>query len=205
MQIPIGGGYNLQDWESAWRDGDQERMIRLADDYDIWANLGDSFPHPYTRAHAEEWMSLHAGVEPVIDFAVCDDEGPIGGIGLRMQTGEYRHAAALGYWLGQPFWGRGIMSRAVAAITTYAFQTLGLRRIYAHVYKGNEASARVLEKAGYQLEGLLRQASLKAGEPKDLYLYAILRGRLRAAAKPSTWQRLSSLTYLVIRCIIAKL
>ena len=175
MRIELGNGYELQDWETAWFNGNQERFIPLADDYEVWKYLSDSFSHPYTRAHAEAWAALQAGVTPVVDFAVCDDAGPIGGIGFQTFTDELRHAAALGYWLGRPFWGHGIMSNAVKAMTAYGFETLGFIRIYAQVYKGNDASARVLEKAGYQLEGLLRQATLKQGVPIDHYLYAILR------------------------------
>ena len=175
MQINLGNGYSLQDWETAWRNGDQERFIPLADDYEVWKNLSDSFSHPFTRANAEAWVSLHAGVNPVVDFAVCDENGPIGGIGFQTLTDDSRHSAALGYWLGQPFWRRGVMTAAVKAMTAYGFETLALIRIYARVYKGNEASARVLEKAGYKLEGLLRKATLKQGVPIDHYLYAILR------------------------------
>ena len=175
MRIELGKGYSLHDWETAWRDGDQERFIPLADDYEVWKNLSDSFSHPYTRANAEAWVALHAGVSPVVDFAVCDDTGPIGGIGFQTFTNELRHSAAIGYWLGRPFWGRGIMSAAVKAMTDYGFESLGLSRIYARVYRGNDASTRVLEKAGYKQEGLLRKAILKEGAPTDYYVYAILR------------------------------
>ena len=147
----------------------------MADDYEVWVTLSDSFSHPYTRANAEAWVSLHSGMNPVVDFAVCDVSGPIGGIGFQTLTDDFRHSAALGYWLGKPFWGRGIMTNAVKATTAYGFETLGLIRIYARVHKGNDASARVLEKAGYELEGLLRKATLKQGVPIDHYLYAILR------------------------------
>ena len=176
MQIELFNGYVLQDWGTAWPGGDQERLIALAGDYDVWANLSDSFPHPYTRADAEAWVSLHAGVTPIVDFAVCDSGGPIGGIGFQTRTDELRHSAALGYWVGKPFWGRGIMSAAVKTITDYAFESLGLIRIDARVYKGNDASCRVLEKAGYRREGLHRKAIIKEGMPTDYYQYAILRG-----------------------------
>ncbi len=175
MRIELGNGYELQDWETAWFNGDQERFIPLADDHEVWVNLSDSFPHPYTRANAEAWVSLHAGIVPVVDFAVCDASGPIGGIGFQTRTDDFRHSAALGYWLGKPFWGRGIMTTAVKVMTAYGFETLGLIRIDARVHKGNDASARVLEKAGYTLEGLLRKAILKQGVPIDHYVYAILR------------------------------
>ncbi len=175
MRIELGNGYSLQDWATAWRNGDQERFIPLADDYEVWKNLSDSFSHPYTRANAEAWVALHAGVNPVVDFAVCDASGPIGGIGFQTFTDELRHSAAIGYWLGRPFWGRGVVTSAVMAMTAYGFESLGFLRIYARVYRGNDASTRVLEKAGYKQEGLLRKAILKEGAPTDYYVYAILR------------------------------
>ena len=175
MKIDLGNGFTLQDWDTAWPNGDQERFIAFADDYEVWRNLSDSFPHPFTRKNAEEWVSLQSGVRPAVDFAVCDGSGPIGGIGMRTRTNELRHSAALGYWLGRPFWGRGIISSAVKAMTAYGFGTLGLVRIDARVYRGNDASCRVLEKAGYRREGLLRKAIIKGGEPTDYYQYAILR------------------------------
>ena len=88
MEIELGNGYTLQDWGTAWGDGDQDRMITLADDYDIWANLGDIFPHPYTRADAEAWVALQSGRDPVEHFAVCDAAGPIGGMGLTTRQGD---------------------------------------------------------------------------------------------------------------------
>jgi RimJ/RimL family protein N-acetyltransferase len=174
MKIEFGGGYTLQDWGTAWDQGDQARLIALADDYDVWVNLADQFPHPYTRADAEAWVALQADQDPVVRFAVCDAKGPIGGIGLITREGDLRHSAELGYWLGKPFWGQGIMTAAVRVLIAYAFETLGLLRIDARVRTSNIASVRVLEKLGYQREGLLRRDALKAGVPVDHLLYAIL-------------------------------
>ena len=101
MNIEFGGGYTLQDWGTAWDQGDQDRLIALADDYDVWVNLADQFPHPYTRADAEAWVALQADQDPVVRFAVCDAAGPIGGIGLMTRVGDLRHSAELGYWLGK--------------------------------------------------------------------------------------------------------
>ncbi len=88
MKIEFGNGYTLQDWGTAWGDGDQDRLIALADDYDIWANLGDNFPHPYNRADAEAWVALQSGRDPVEHFAICDVAGPIGGMGLTTRQGD---------------------------------------------------------------------------------------------------------------------
>ena len=175
MEIDLANGYLLRPWDAAWRDGGQGRFVMLANDYDIWVNLRDRFPHPYTRADAEDWIALQSGRDPTTVFAVCDTEGPIGAIGLETREADYRHSAEIGYWLGKPFWGRGIMTTAAKAVTAYGFETLGLMRIDTHVKAGNGASARVLEKAGYQREGLLRKVMLKEGAPVDHLLFAILR------------------------------
>ncbi len=175
MEIELSNGYALRPWDAAWRDGDQGRFVTLANDYDIWINLRDRFPHPYTRADAEDWVAFQSGQDPVTAFAVCDAEGPIGAIGLETREADYRHSAVIGYWLGKPFWGRGIITEAAKAVTAYGFETLGLLRIDTHVKAGNGASARVLEKAGYQREGLLRKAVLKKGKLVDYLLFAILR------------------------------
>ena len=132
-------------------------------------------PHPYTRKDAEAWVALQSSKDPAEYFAICDAAGPIGGIGLNTQRGDSRRSAELGYYLGKQFWGRGITTAAVKVVTTYGFETLGLIRIYARVRKSNGASSRVLEKAGYRREGILRQAGLTQGVPVDLLMYAMLR------------------------------
>ena len=174
MKVELGNGNVLEDWDAAWVRGDQERFITLADDYDIWVNLSDKFPHPYTRADAEAWVALQSGRDPVEPFAICDAAGPIGGIGLWTREGDLRHSAEFGYWLGKSFWGRGITTAAAQVVTAYGFETLGLIRIDALVRTDNAASVRVLEKVGYQREGLLRRAILQDGVPVDHLLYAIL-------------------------------
>ena len=170
MKIELGNGYALQDWDSAWCDGDQDRWIALADGDDIWMNLDDNFPHPYTRTDAKAWVALQSSKDPLEHFAICDAAGPIGGIGLNTERGDSRRSAELGYLMGKPFWGRGITTAAAKAVTAYGFETLGLIRIHARVRTGNNASRRVLEKAGYQCEGLHRRAGLKQGVPMDYIL-----------------------------------
>ncbi len=94
------------------------------------------------------------------------------GIGV---AGVNRHSAEIGYWLGEPFWGQGIATKAVRALTEYAFAHLDLVRIYGTVFEWNPASARVLEKAGYTHEGRLRKSITKDGKIIDQLLYAIVR------------------------------
>ena len=175
MEIALEKGFTLRDWPSAWENGDRERFVTLANDYDVWKQLYDRFPHPYTRADADEWIAQNAERTTATHLAICDAGGPVGSVGLTLREADYRHSAEIGYWLGQPFWGRGIATAAVKAMTAYAFESLGLTRLEAHIFARNHASARVLEKAGFQREGYLRKASMKEGEELDNVLYAVLK------------------------------
>ena len=176
MNIDIGNGYALRDWVSAWNDGDQDRWVALADDYDIWSNLDDSFPHPYTRKDAEEWVALQSGKDPSEHFAICDVAGPIGGSGINTERGDSPGSPELGYWVGKPFWGRGIATAAAMTVTAYGFETVGLVRIFARVKMSNGASARVMEKAGYRRQELVREATSDRKEPGGYLLYTMLHG-----------------------------
>jgi len=99
----------------------------------------------------------------------------VGGIGFELQEDVFRRSAALGFWLGEPYWGRGITTAAVKAVTAHAFAAFDLCRLFAHVYERNAASMRVLEKAGYMCEARLRRAATKDGRTFDLYLYSMLK------------------------------
>ena len=87
-------------------------------------------------------------------------------------TDVERFSAEIGYWLGQQYWGRGIVTEALKLVTEYAFQTQNLLRLFALPFANNTGSIRVLEKAGYEREGLLRRSSVKFGEPRDQLLYS---------------------------------
>ena len=108
---------------------------------------------------------------PETVFALEVDGRAVGGIGLHPQGDVHRRAMEIGYWLGEPYWGRGIVTEAVRALTRYAFETFDIARVYAYVYEWNPASARVLEKAGYRLEGRLRKAVTKEGTTMDMLVY----------------------------------
>ena len=175
MTIHLPHGYSLQDWPSAWATGNQDRFVPLADDHDVWKNLADHFPHPYTRTDAEVRVALQSGLNPPKHFAICDSHGPIGSIGLTLHQGDRGPSADIGYWLGKSFWGRGIMTASCQTVTAYALETLALVSIEARVQPSNGASIRVLEKLGHQCEGLLGQAVLKRGILQDILLYALLK------------------------------
>jgi RimJ/RimL family protein N-acetyltransferase len=107
-------------------------------------------------------------------FAIEVDGKAVGVIGLTLGEGERRHSAELGYWLGEPYWGRGIITTSVRAVTEFAIKELGLTRIESYVFSWNPASARVLEKMGFEREGVLRNSVIKDGVLLDRWLYAYL-------------------------------
>jgi RimJ/RimL family protein N-acetyltransferase len=159
----------------SWRSGDEDSLVRHADDRDIWINLRDSFPHPYTRDYAQAWLRLVAEWTPETNFAVTVGGEAVGGIGITLQDDVSRRSAEIGYWLGRAYWGRGIATAAVRALTDWAFAHFDLCRLYAGVFEWNPASARVLEKAGYVLEGRLRRSVTKDGRTIDQLLHALVR------------------------------
>ncbi len=157
----------------AWRPGDVATLALHANNPKIAANLRDRFPHPYTEANARDY------IERVIDsaatsFAIAVDGAAVGGVGVHPQDDIHRLCAEVGYWLAEPFWGRGIASEALRAATDWAFTALDLQRVFGMVFDGNPASVRVLEKAGFEREARLRRAAVKYGHVTDLLLYARL-------------------------------
>jgi len=158
-----------------WRRGDEPSLVLHANNRSVWLNLRDRFPHPDTAKDADEWIA-HAGSQaPVLNFATVVAGAAVGGTGLTLGTDVFRRSGAVGYWLGQPFWGRGIATEALRAVTDYAFTTLDICRLEAGVFDWNPASSRVLEKVGYVLEGRSRLAVTKAGRTGDRLLYALVR------------------------------
>jgi RimJ/RimL family protein N-acetyltransferase len=160
-----------------WARSDAESFLRLAADREIWLNLRERFPHPLTMPAAELWIADHVEARPPLTaFAVLADGELAGGASLRRREEPHAVCADLTFWVGRPFWGRGIATGAVRAATAHAFDTLGLERVQAFVYDWNAASSHVLEHAGFELEGRLRRYVLKDGRTADALLYAKLRG-----------------------------
>ena len=159
----------------SWRVGDESALARHADNRKIWLNVRDRFPHPYTLADAQGWIAHASAATPETQFAVEVEGEAVGGVGVFLQADVERYSAEVGYWLGEAFWGRGLATAAVRAFTDYAFDAFELCRIYANVFEWNPGSCRVLEKAGYVLEGRLRSAAVKDGFVLDGFLYANVR------------------------------
>jgi [ribosomal protein S5]-alanine N-acetyltransferase len=145
----------------ALRYSDKESMAILANNKRIWNNLRNEFPYPYTEDDALRFIDAIKVKEPQVDFAIEYERRFTGVISLMPQKDILSHSAEIGYWIGEPFWGKGIASAAVTLIVQYGFKTLGLQRIYASVFEGNVASQKVLEKCGFELEGTFRKGALK--------------------------------------------
>ena len=158
-----------------WQPGDVDALVKYANNYAIWRNLPDTFPHPYTETDAREWSQRPNQGEPLTNLAIATADEAIGSIGLTLQDDVHFRSGEVGYWLGEPFWGQGIATRALRAFSEYPFANFDLVRLYAIVFEWNPASARVLEKAGFTFEARMRNGANKAGSTVDEFLYALVR------------------------------
>lgn len=159
----------------AWKPGDEQSLVRHANSRNVWRNLRDAFPHPYTLPDAKRWIETANPTTPITNFAIVVDGAAVGAIGLVLKEDVFRRSAEIGYWLGEELWGLGIVTEAVCAMTDYAFATFDLCRVYAGVFEWNPASMRVLEKAGYEFECRMKKSVTKDGETIDELIYAIVR------------------------------
>ena len=155
-----------------WRLDDAESLVKHANNHKVWLALRDRFPHPYTIQDAREFLQQAISEQPITKFCIEVNGRAVGGMGICLGQDVHRHTATLGYWLGENFWGRGIMTEAVAALTDLCFENFSLRRISAEVFANNPASARVLEKAGFVFEARLEKNVIKDGELLDSLLHA---------------------------------
>jgi RimJ/RimL family protein N-acetyltransferase len=156
----------------SWQASDVGSLVVQANNRNVWLSLRDRFPHPYTRSDGQDYIRLARSMDPESFFAIAVDDHAIGSIGFALQADVERVSAEVGYWLGEAFWGRGIATDALRAITRYAIEQHGFTRLFAVPFAGNTASCRVLEKAGYVLEARLRRSAIKDGIVTDQLQYA---------------------------------
>lgn len=166
-----GRGFRLRRFSPA----DMGSLAYHANNANIAVRLQDRFPHPYTEADARQFIEYARSAEMESVFAIEVDGEAAGAVGIMFQQDVYSQSGELGYWLGEEYWGRGIVSQAVKAMVQHAFGDLRLRRVYARIFSNNIASRRVLEKAGFQFEGMARQAVVKNDKVLDVFHYAILK------------------------------
>lgn len=150
--------------------------MRAANYINVWRNLGHGFPHPYTPQDAATWIeSCHSLPSDELRLTIDIDGAASGGIALHRRWIWSPYTFEIGYWLAEPLWGRGIITEAAGLITQFGFDEWGATRIQAFVFDWNPASARVLEKNGFVLEGRLRGAVHKDGRTGDCLAYSRLR------------------------------
>jgi ribosomal-protein-alanine N-acetyltransferase len=176
MKIVVSDQVHL----SEFRASDKDALIAHLDDREIYDRTL-RIPFPYTDAAADEWLALVAKITQqqgrAVHWAIRNaDDDLIGGCGFDGFQAGKSHRAEVGYWLARPFWGRGIMTVVVQRVCQHAFEEFGLAKITAHVFSHNPASARVLEKCGFQEEGFLRKHFLKDGQFLDARLFGLLKG-----------------------------
>lgn len=155
-----------------WALADAESLQRNADDREVSIQLRDRFPYPYGLDQARAFLDWITRQSSPTVWAIEVAGEAVGGIGIELHSDVERVSAEIGYWLGQRFWGRGIATEALKAVTVEAFKQFEITRLYAVPFADHAASVRVLEKAGYVREGHLRQSAIKNGKIRDQLLFA---------------------------------
>jgi len=157
-----------------WRIEDLDSLVHHANDERVAATVRDLFPSPYTRDDGERWLSHATGAGRQSSLAIEIDGDAVGGIGMIQGQDVHRICCEIGYWLGQAFWGRGVMTEAVTTYSEHLLRDRGFLRLEAPVFAINPASARVLEKSGYERESTQRRAAIKLGRVIDVWMYVRL-------------------------------
>ena len=155
-----------------FRSEDAESIAHHANNRKIWINLRDAFPHPYHVNDAIAFINIAMTMEPPTLFAIEKDKKAVGAIGFKVGKDVERISAEIGYWLAESYWGKGIVTEGLIAVSKYAIEQYNLKRIFAVPYDWNTASFRVLEKAGFVLEGRMENSAIKDGKIISQLLYA---------------------------------
>lgn len=175
MHLNVSNGIHLTDF----RKSDRNNLVTYLSEREIYDNTL-RIPFPYTAALAEQWLERVQKQTQQVGHSLnwvirTQEEQLIGAVGLERQGPDAAHYAELGYWLAKPYWGRGIMTDVIKAVSRYTFETMGYEKLIAHVFSFNSASARVLEKSGFEIEGYLKKHRIKNGKFVDSKLYGLLR------------------------------
>ena len=160
-----------------WTLDDLESLVYFANNKEIAKFMNDQFPHPYTIENGKAFIAFATKDSPVHIFAIDINGQAVGGIGIHPQSGVEQKNAELGYWLAEPFWGKGIITEAVKQMVIFAFNTYDINRIFARPFGTNIASQKVLEKAGFALEAKFKDSFFKYGEYLDELVYSIRRNK----------------------------
>ena len=154
------------------RDDDAPHLAQLANNRKIWDNVRDLLPSPYSFDDANRFIKLTQEENPQMNFAIEFDNHLCGVIGLVGQSDVYKKTAEIGYWIGEPYWNRGIATVAVKLITEYGFEELDFIRIHTGVFEYNKSSMKVLTKNGYSKDGVFKKSILKNGKIYDEHRFS---------------------------------
>ncbi|MCM1385996.1 MAG: GNAT family N-acetyltransferase [Bacillus sp. (in: Bacteria)] len=160
-----------------WELSDAKELAAALSNKKVQDNLRNGLPYPYTEQDGKDYISamLSADENETFAFAITADDKVVGSIGVFRQENIHKQTAELGYYIAEEYWGRGIMTEAVKQICAYVFDKSDIIRIYAEPFAHNDASCRVLEKAGFQYEGTLRSNAVKNDRVVDMKMYALVR------------------------------
>jgi RimJ/RimL family protein N-acetyltransferase len=156
-----------------WSIKDLESLVKNGNNFNIAKNMTDKFPHPYTLENGKTFIEFATKNSPPNMLAIDVEGNAVGSIGIHPQEDIQRKNAELGYWLGEPFWGKGIISKAIPQMVEYGFKNFDITRIYARPFGTNKASQKVLEKSGFKLEAKFEKSLFKNGEFLDELVYAV--------------------------------
>ena len=157
----------------SWNLNDLESLVKYANNYNIAKNLTNQFPHPYSKENGVAFIAMATKNDPLTIFAIEINGQAAGGIGLHPQQDIHCKNAELGYWLAEPYWGKGIITHAIQEIVAYGFKTFEIDRIFARPFENNVGSQKALIKSGFVLEGKFDKVLYKNGEYLDELIYAI--------------------------------
>ena len=171
-----------------WRLSDAQDLAAALNNEKIQNNLRDGLPLPYTQKDARDYITamLSSQEDSTFAYAITVDDRAVGSICAFRQGNIHRQTAELGYYLAEGYWGRGIMTDAIRQLCGIIFETTDILRIYAEPFAYNTGSRRALEKAGFHLEGMMKNNAVKNGKVVDMALYSLTR-----AAEPYPVRRLS--------------
>lgn len=163
-----------------WKKTDASSLAAALSNKNILNNLRDGLPYPYTEKDAEEYIDfiLNSNPNDTFAYSIDVDGRAVGSIGAFRQRNIHFRTAELGYYLSEEYWGRGIMTIAVKQICEKLFSETDILRIFAEPFENNAGSRRVLEKAGFQLEGILKNNAFKNGKVLNMALYSYTRNSI---------------------------
>ncbi|HEV8083166.1 MAG TPA: GNAT family protein [Chitinophagaceae bacterium] len=153
-------------------DNDANVLAQLANNKKIWDNIRDFLPSPYVIDDANHFIKLTQKENPQMTFAIGYDSQFCGVIGLLGQSDVYKRTAEIGYWIGEPYWNKGIATVSVKLLTEYGFNKLDFIRIHTGVFEYNIGSMKVLKKSEYSKDGVFKKSILKNGQIFDEHRFS---------------------------------